>query len=210
MSHYPDETWTDWARGTAAPALRDEIRDHVASGCEECRYALETWEAVADAAKRDREYEPPATVLQNAVALYRRYAPTRPEALDRSPRLAELIFDSFRNPLPAGVRSLERATRHLSYKAGSFFIDVRIEEANAAGLASVVGQLMHHPDASSMSLEGLVVVLTSGRATLAETTTNRFGEFVFEMDTQRENHLAIGVGDEFTVVVPLTGRRGKA
>lgn len=210
MSHYPDEVWTDWARGTAAPAVRDEIRDHIASGCDECHYALETWEAVAAAARRERDYEPPAGVLQNAVALYARFAAVRPGVLDRSTRLAELVFDSFRNPLPAGVRSLERATRHLSYKAGSFFIDVRIEEPAASGLASVVGQLMHHPDASRLSLEGLVVVLTSGRATLAETTTNRFGEFVFEMDTQKENHLAIGVGDEFAVVVPLSGRRGEA
>jgi hypothetical protein len=210
MSHYPDEVWTDWARGVAPAAVRDEIREHIASGCPECRYALEMWQRVADVARRERDYEPPPSVLESAIAIYRHYGPIRPEALDRASRFAELVFDSFHNPLPQGVRSLERATRHLSYKAGSFFIDVRIEEANASGLASVVGQLMHHPDAASMSLEGLQVVLTSGRSMQAETTTNRFGEFVFEMDTHKENHLAIGVGDEFAVVVPLNGRRGEA
>lgn len=210
MSHYPDEVWTDWARGVAEPALRTEIRDHVASGCAECRYALETWESVADVARRDLDYEPPRDVLQSVVALYQNFEPLRSPASSRAGQVAELFFDSFRSPLPQGVRSLERASRHLSYKAGSFFIDVRIEEANASGLASVIGQLMHHPDAASMSLEGLVVVLTSGRSTLAETTTNRFGEFAFEMDTDKENHLAIGVGDEFAVVVPLSGRRGEA
>ena len=60
------------------------------------------------------------------------------------------------------------------------------------------------------SLEGLPVVLTSGRTTLAETTTNQFGEFMFEMDSERENHLAIAVGDEFALVVPLGRRRGHA
>lgn len=166
------------------------------------------WEGVRELCRRELEYDPPPSVLQSAIALFEHYGPARwPEG---SPRLAELIFDSFRNPLPEGVRSLERATRHLSYKAGSFFIDVRIEDANDSGLASVVGQVMHHPDASGMSLEGLMVVLTSGRSTLAETTTNRFGEFVFEMDTHRENRLAIGVGDEFAVVLPLSGPRGQA
>jgi len=166
------------------------------------------WEGVREVARRELTYEPPRSVLQSAVALFERYAPARWP--DGSTRLAELVFDSFRAPLPEGVRSLERATRHLSYKAGSFFIDVRIEEASAAGLASVVGQVMHHPDASAMSLEGLTVVLTSNRSTMAETRTNRFGEFVFEMDTHRENHLAIGVGDEFAVVLPLSGQRGQA
>ena len=210
MSHYPDEVWTDWARGIATPAIRQEILAHIGSGCAECRYALETWEGVADVARRDCDYDPPQGVVQRAIALYDNYQPPRTDALDRSSVLAELFFDSFRSPLPQGVRSLERATRHLSYKAGSFFVDVRIEEANASGLASVVGQLMHHPDAASISLEGLVVVLTSGRSMLAETTTNRFGEFAFEMDTHRENRLAINVADEFAVVVPLNGRRGEA
>ena len=210
MSHYPDEVWTDWARGVAAPEIRAEIRDHVASGCSECRFALAIWEGVADVARRELDYEPPPGVLQSAVELYRHFKPIGAAAVGRPTHFAELFFDSFRSPLPQGVRSLERASRHLSYRAGSFFIDVRIDEANTSGLASVVGQLMHHPDAESLSLEGLVVVLTSGRSTLAETTTNRFGEFAFEMDTQKENHLAIGVGDEFTVVVPLNGRRGEA
>jgi len=210
MSHYPDEVWTDWARGMAAPALRAEIREHVSSGCIECANALEMWEGVRDVARRDLTYEPPESVLKRAVALFDPDSSFGGARWEGSTRLAELIFDSFRNPLPQGVRSLERATRHLSYKAGSFFIDVRIEEANASGLASVVGQVMHHPDASGMSLEGLMVVLTSGRSTMAETTTNRFGEFVFEMDTHRENNLAIGVGDEFAVVLPLSGQRGQA
>ena len=208
MSHYPDEIWTDWARGIVKPALSAEIREHVSSGCIECTNALEMWEGVCDISRRELSYEPPPSVLQRAIALFELYRPARwPEG---STRLAELIFDSFRNPLPEGVRSLERASRHLSYKAGSFFIDVRIEEPNASGLASVVGQVMHHPDASGMSLEGLMVVLTSGQSTMAETTTNRFGEFVFEMDTHRENNLAIGVGDEFALVLPLSGQRGRA
>lgn len=206
MSHYPEEVWTDWVRGIAPSEVRAEIHEHVASGCAECRSVLATWEAVAKLARRERDYEPPASVVESAVALYRRYPPTR-SPLPKTTRVAELVFDSIQNPLPMGVRGLERATRHLSYKAGSYFVDVRIEEADSPGLASVVGQLMHHPDASSQSLEGLVVLLTSGRTMLAETTTNRFGEFVLEMDTRKENQLAIGVGDEFTVIVPLDRRR---
>lgn len=210
MSHFSDEIWADWARGIASADAGAEIRDHLASGCVGCSSSLATWEGVAELARREPDYEPPESVLRRAVALFEQYAPTRPAVLERSTKLAELVFDSFDNPLPAGIRSLERATRHVSYKAGSYFVDVRIEEAGTSGWASVIGQLMHHPDASALSLEGLSVVVTAGRAMVAETTTNRFGEFAFEMETHRDNHLAIGVGDEFAVVVPLTGRRGQA
>jgi hypothetical protein len=210
MSHFSDEIWTDWARGIATPDVSAEIRDHVASGCDPCRSVLATWQGVAELAGRELAYEPPERVVRNAIALFEDNAPRQPSVLAQGARLAELVFDSFQSPLPAGVRSLEQSARHVSYKAGSFFIDVRIEEANSAGRSSVVGQLMHHPDASSTSLEGMWVVLTSGRSTVAETTTNRFGEFVFEMEAYRDNHLSIGVGEEFAVVVPLSGRRGQA
>jgi len=210
MSHFSDEIWTDWARGIATPGAGNEIREHLARGCVTCSIALSTWEGVVELARRESAYDPPENVVRRAVALFERHAPTRSTVLARSALVAELVFDSFDNPRPIGVRSLERATRHVSYRAGSYFIDVRIEEASSSGRASVVGQLMHHPDASTSSLEGLSVVLTSGRATVAETTTNRFGEFTFEMETHRDNHLSIGVGEDFAVVVPLTGRRGQA
>ncbi len=210
MSHFSDEIWTDWARGVATPDVGTEIRDHLALGCAECSSSLATWEGVAELASRERAYDPPASVLQRAVSLFEQHAPSRALVLDRGVQFAELVFDSFRSPLPEGVRSLDRATRHVNYKAGSYFVDVRIEEANSSGRAAVVGQLMHHPDASGMSLEGLSVVVTSERSTVAETTTNRFGEFAFEMETHRDNRLSIGIGEEFAVVVPLTGRRGRA
>jgi len=166
------------------------------------------WASVFELAKQEASFEPPVEVLKIASALFARL---RPQARKFGPiRVAELLFDSFRNPLPSGVRSLERTARHLSYKVADFFVDVRIEEQPGGGQASVVGQLLHHPDASAFSLEGLPVVLTSGRATLAETTTNQFGEFMFDMDAERENHIAIAVGDEFALVVPLVRRRGQA
>ena len=208
MRHFPDETWVDWARGIQTESLRDEIREHLSSGCVECRTSVDTWKNVYEIAGREASYEPPPGVLSRARALFAEHAP-RAES-KRPIEVARLLFDSFSSPLPAGVRNLERATRHMSYKAGTFFIDVRIEEEGSSGLASVIGQLMHHPDAPSAPLEGLSVILTSGRSTLGETTTNRFGEFSFEVDTSREHQIAIGVGDEFAVVVPLGGLRGRA
>ena len=208
MSHYPDEVWADWVRGTTTAELADEIRAHLSSGCDPCEDEVAMWASVLELAKQEASFEPPVEVLKIASALF---AQLRPQERKFGPiRVAELLFDSFRNPLPSGVRSLERAARHLSYKVADFFVDVRIEEQPSGGQASVVGQLLHHPDASAFSLEGLPVVLTSGRATLAETTTNQFGEFMFEMDSERENHLAIAVGDEFALVVPLGRRRGHA
>lgn len=208
MRHFPNEIWVDWARGIHEESSRDEIREHLSSGCDKCKKSLETWESVSEIAAREAAYEPAPGVLARARALFAEHFPVA--SAERPLQVARLLFDSFESPLPAGVRNLERAARHLSYRAGSFFVDVRIEEEGSSGAASVVGQLMHHPDAASVPLEGLSVILASGPSTLAETTTNRFGEFSFEIDTRRDNHIAIGVGDEFAVVVPLAGRRGRA
>lgn len=205
MSHFPDVVWADWARGITTGVSGEEIRNHLSSGCEECHASLALWKAVAELGRRDASYEPPTDVLSRAVALFRSHGRDESPA-GKAVLLAELVFDSFRSPLPAGIRTLERATRHLGYRAGSFFVDVRIEEQGASGLATVVGQLVQDPkELAPVSVEGCSVLLTSGRATLAKATTNRFGEFSLEMPTERENHLAIRVGDEVSIVVPLSG-----
>ena len=148
MSHYPVEVWADWVRGTTTVALADEIRAHLSSGCDACQDAVAVWASVFELAKEEASYEPPVEVLKIASALF---AQQRPHGRQFGPiRVAELLFDSFRSPLPSGVRSLERAARHLSYKVADFFVDVRIEEQPSGGQASVVGQLLHHPDAARL------------------------------------------------------------
>lgn len=204
MSHYTVEVWADWARGHLSQELSTRMNEHLREACSDCRTAQDLWSQIAVVAGRELDYEPPEPVLRHARALFAQHRID--SLLNRPVRVAELLFDSWRSPRPEGVRSLQPSTRHLNYKAGSYFIDVRIEERTGSETAAVVGQLMRHPEATRLSLEGLSVILTSGRTTLAETRTNRFGEFVFEMDPDVENHLAIGVGDEFAVVVPL-GRR---
>ena len=209
MRHFPNEVWVDWARGIQRETSRDEIREHLSSGCSECRKSLETWKAVFELTSRDAAYEPPPGVLARARALFAGYA--REASPAGRIELATLLFDSFESPLPAGVRNLERATRHLSYRAGTLFIDVRIEEDAASGTTSLVGQLIESADSPSVSLSELPVILRRGRSKVAETTTNRFGEFSFQVDPAgRDSQIAISMADELTVVVPLGARPGRA
>lgn len=200
MRHFPLEQWADWVRETLPRASSSGIQEHLEQDCDQCRADLTLWQSVARTAQRDVSYEPPREVVESAVQLYAQHRPLPEPPVPG--RMAQLLFDSLRTPLPAGIRSLAPATRHVTYRAGSFFIDVRIEEHGSSENASLVGQVMHDPDRPELSLEGLSVILTSSHSREA-TRTNRFGEFVFEMNPELENSLAIGVSDDFALVVPL-------
>ncbi len=49
------------------------------------------------------------------------------ELLERVARKASLVFDSFRQPLPAGVRVIGPSARRLLYKAGRYRVRLRLE-----------------------------------------------------------------------------------
>lgn len=165
-----------------------------------------TWRLVTDIGRTEASYEPPDSLVRWARALYPQQWRQKPKS--RSVQVAALIFDSFREPLPVGVRTLAQPTRQLYFMAANYYVDLRIEGGRAAGPASLVGQVLSHPAASqTFSVEKLPVTLSSGKASLAHTVTNNLGEFHFELDSRKSHHISIVVSEELALVVPLRGQR---
>jgi CheY-like chemotaxis protein len=102
-------------------------------------------------------------------------------ALQRITRVARLIFDSFRQPLPAGVRMAQETVRRFVYECGSVSADVSFEPKTDSQLIEAVGQIMDSANPDSC-LEGLPVVLRGPKGPIAMAMTNEFGEFRLDFD----------------------------
>lgn len=130
-------------------------------------------------------------------------ASPRPRELpSRGMPVARMTFDSFRYPLPAGVRGSSPVARQLAYQHKRTTIDLSIEFADGSGRISLAGQVLDGEKKKSKT-DGLPVLLVSGMGTLARTATNQFGEFQVECDFPEEVSLEIRLGERSWVLVPL-------
>jgi hypothetical protein len=190
MKHLELEAAVDFARGFLPGAQKTRIMDHLAQPCERC-VALVAWaEAIAAIATNEPRFEPPAEVVQRAIEIF----PTRAQATRfRERRLARLVFDSFREPLAAGIRSTERGTRQVMYRAGDVYVDLRLDYAKGYRAISIVGQIAERGAAPAHG-KAVSVLLTDGLTVLARSPINEFGEFQLESAAARQLRLQIPLG----------------
>src|SRR6185369_10647065 len=116
----------------------------------------------------------------------------RPKRGNRIP--IELIFDSFLAPMPAGLRATWQVGWQGLYRAGDCSVDLRIEPELKTSRAAVIGQITNHV-APEVEMSDLPVCLRSGKLVIAETLSNRFGEFQMEYDQQAQLNLFIRLRD---------------
>jgi len=168
MSHFDLEQWTDFSRGVDRDIDRSAMEMHLATGCPRCGRLVKMFGSVAAIARLEAAYEPPVSAIRLARAIYQPHKPER--------TLARLVFDSFSEPMLAGVRSQDRQTRHALYEAGGYCVDLRLEHQRPADLATIVGQLADR-DHPGTDADDVRVELKTRKGILASATCNRFGEF---------------------------------
>ena len=186
MNHFDISDWTDFARGCAADPDRAAMGAHLASGCRRCRATLDLVQRVVVSTRDELSYEPPANVVRCAKALSA-LQQSRPSV---ARLVARLVYDSFRDPLPAGMRAEDRVSHHALYEAGDFFLDLRLEQEKESPFVTLVGQLTNRTDPDS-SLAGAPVLLMARKDIIAHAVYNRFGEF--QMDYPPARHLRLCV-----------------
>src|SRR5207244_10336838 len=97
----------------------------------------------------------------------------RPEELQILPRIpARLLYDSFREPLPAGVRTQQRLSRQALYEAGDYSLDLHWENERGSPRVALVGQIKNQKEPSK-HLGDVPVLLASGKKLLARTVRDR-------------------------------------
>jgi hypothetical protein len=200
MKHYVIEEWVDFSRGLVTEAERERMRAHLVAGCAECLELSEFTTRLAAACTSLKKVEVPESAMRLARAIFPVRAQDRPRRGSRIP--IELIFDSFLAPAPAGLRATWQIGWQGLYRAGECSVDLRIEPELKSPRASVIGQITNHV-APEAEMGNLPVSLRAGKQVIAETLSNRFGEFQLEYEQQSRLKLWIDLGHSRTIQVPL-------
>jgi len=200
MEHYSLEKWADFARQVIGEQERAQMQSHLDSdGCKKCSKVLGLWRRVQTTARREQSYQPPDSAVRSIKGTFAVQGPRRATRSVRA--IAELLFDSARNPLPAGVRSSGTALRHLLYGAGDYRIDVRIETQANADKVAVVGQVLNSDDPDEIVGAVPVSLVRAGKV-LSESLTSPFGEFDVECDRGGPFELRVTLPTE-VLILPL-------
>lgn len=174
--HYNEALWVDYVRGLAKDDLAVEMQAHLGSGCRRCNALHSSLAAVEEALSLDRGLPVPEDLLARARAVF----PSGRFSWRSLPReIASVVLDSFRQPALAGVRSVQDASRHLSFALGDYRVDLQVERQASPRADVVTGQL------SVMEVGDLVagvpVVVLDEEKEVRQELTNEFGEFHFDV-----------------------------
>lgn len=197
--HFTLEEWADFARKMGPRDQLEAMESHL-KHCEKCLMEFDIWRRVNETAHRHPAFEPPAGAVRTVKAMFGIHKPKKAGALREF--VAELLFDSLRSPLPAGVRSSGAGIRQLLFGSGGFRVDLRIEPQQDSNKISLVGQVLNSADPRK-SLDSLQVALMRGRKTLAQSLTNQLGEFHLECNPEPRFELRIALTDSTRVSIPL-------
>jgi hypothetical protein len=200
MRHYSLEKWVDFARNVLREDEKVEMQSHLETGCAECSKELAIWQHLQRLARREPAYAPSKGAVRTVNASFLNRAPGR--SSPAKSQIASLIFDSFRGPLLARVRSAGSASQQLLYGAGDYRIDVRIEPQLDSEKVVLIGQVLNSADPDER-LSAAPVSLLKGRKILAESLTSEFGEFQLECELQGGIRLVVILADRQEVSLQL-------
>jgi len=188
MKHFELAEWTDFVRGLVEKSARPALEHHLASGCRKCRHTADLLRKLVMAARSDSQVQVPDYALRCARAIFLLQQPEKVLILPRIP--ARLLYDSFREPLPAGLRTQQRLSRQYLYQAGDYSLDVRLENERGSPRVALVGQIQNRKQPGKQ-LGSVPVQLLSGKQVLAQATSNSLGEF--QMEYAPSKHLRLYV-----------------
>ena len=188
MKHFDICQWTDFAREVVPGADRAAMETHLSShGCVRCGATLDLVRRVVAVARAAGRFTLPEYVVRCAKALSALQQPQR----TRVPGLiARLVYDSFRDPIPAGMRSEDRVSRQALYEAGNFCLDLRLEHDRGTPLVTLVGQLTDR-NAPDNPMAEAPVLLIARKDIVAHAVSNPFGEFQMEYRPARHLRLCV-------------------
>jgi hypothetical protein len=200
MKHYAIDQWADFTRGLLADGERTQMQAHLEGACQKC-HLLWKFTTKLNATCTSLATDPvPESTVRLARAIFPVRVPDRPQRGNRLP--IEVIFDSFLVPSPVGLRAAWQVGWQGLYRAGDCSVDLRIEPELKSSRAAVVGQITNHA-LPEFQMGNLPVCLRAGNVVVAETVSNRFGEFQMEYDQQSRLKLCIELRDSKSIRVPL-------
>src|SRR5579862_2405108 len=172
------------------------MQQHLDGGCKSCAASLQLWQSVRAMAHQENALTPPADLVR---VVKSQFAAIQPE----TSRGVRLVFDSSLQPIAAGIRG-SVAARQFLFETDEYYIDLRLEPRRETERACLVGQVLNRGN-KTRSADDVAIRLQDGDLAVAETTTNKFGEFQLEFEPREGLCVSIGREQEAEVVLPLYG-----
>jgi len=206
MEHFSERPWADFVRGISGPEISKDIKVHLAAGCSKCKTALDAWSRVRRLASEEDAYAPPENLVRLVkLGFASKHAHQPRTSTLASWTLASLAFDSFAQPLPAGVRSSAALSAwQVVYEAEGLTVDLRFGHRAQSKTVHLVGQVFDKRAVRLWQSDATIEVSTEENHVVAATTVNAMGEFHIEFKPQDQLWLSVKAAERNTVRIPLT------
>jgi len=187
------ETLLAFVAGALPPAARARIEEHMNTGCQSCDRRLEE---VVELRRLSTE-----ALLADVPPWISRRASGIPGGAELAVLFAACVHDTFRDPLPLGVRAAPSDARHMLFSAGEFDLNVRITPVGP-GRVRVVGQALAPDDGGDcLPVGGTEVVLAGDGVGMVARPLDDFGAFAFEDLPEGDYELTVAA-PSYRFVVP--------
>jgi len=205
MKHFPAEESIDFVTRVGCTIGKEKMKGLLGQRCKHCSKIVSLWQRVRQTAETEANDRPPGDAVRIAKASFAGANLTEEQKRLDSP--AEVLFDSFLQPVLEGARSSSVGTRHMLYRADPFQIDLLIETQAGGRSVVVTGQLL---DLRHLEIVGhdLRVTLSNLRGRVVHAATNQFGEFCQEIENSGNLELKFHGANHQPVVIWLRDHLG--
>jgi len=187
MRHVTVENLIDYIEHRTSSVEKSTLEDHLAN-CSDCGELNQEFQVVIARLREDASFEPPAELLQWGINLFQPVAQPKGVASGLRKFIASLIFDTYDQPMMAGVRRVGAPPRQLLFRAGDVDVDVKIESMEANDRITLVGQVL---SSNAKFFDNTPVKLESHGIVRYRTRTNVVGEFSFDEVPKDTYHLSV-------------------
>jgi hypothetical protein len=181
MEHLSAESIITHLDGKTPDAEISPVEAHLAT-CDECSESMKQFRALQLRLRLEPRFRPPADAVKAWLDQFP--VPPQPDRPSLRQILASLTYDSFDQPLLAGVRHPGAAPRQLIFRAGEIDVDVKIESTERDEFVSLTGQVL---SSKPNFFDNASVGLESDGVIRYRTHTNEVGEFSFEVPKDTYN-----------------------
>ena len=187
MRHITVENLIGYIDGQVSDVEKSTLEGHVTT-CRDCAELKQEFQALIHRLKEDASFEPPAELVQWSINLFQPVMQPQGAVSGLRKFIASLVFDTYDQPMLAGVRRVGAPPRQLLFRAGDVDVDVKIESMEANDRITLVGQVLSNTD---KFFDNTPVKLESHGIVRYRTRTNVVGEFSFDEVPKDTYHLSV-------------------
>jgi hypothetical protein len=188
MRHLNAENLMEYVDGRVTDEAKATVESHLAQ-CSDCLELKQELGQFILQLQSDAAFEPPTELVQWGVSLFQPMLQPKESTSGRIRKfVASLVFDTFDEPMLAGVRRVGAPPRQLLFRAGDVDVDVKIESMEANDRISLVGQVLSNTE---KFFDNTPVKLESHGTVRYKTMTNFVGEFAFDEVPKDTYHLSV-------------------